>query len=90
MGNFLLAVCSFRVFLRSVVLLWGDENLEEPVEGLERPVRGMTWLICIPEILVLSGRNQIIISFRLRISLGKTRFVRTQMILFKLTLESVS
>jgi len=69
-------VCSARVFLRTAVLFWGDEKLEELVEGLERPVKGIKWLICIPEILVLSGRNQLVISFRLRFSLGRTRFVQ--------------
>lgn len=59
-----------------MVLFWGDEKLEELVEGLERPVKGIKWLICIPEIIALSGSNQLIISFRLRFSLGRTGFVQ--------------
>lgn len=56
------------MFLRTVLVLFqGNEKLEELVEDLERPVKGIKWLICLPEILVLSGRNELIISFRLRL-----------------------
>lgn len=59
-----------------MVLFWGDEKPEELEEALERPVRGIKWLICIPEILVLSGKNQLIISFRLRFLLVRTGLVQ--------------
>ena len=72
-----------------MVLFWGDEKPEELEEGLERPVGGIKWLICILEILVLSGRNQLIISFRPRFLLGKTGLVQVQILLFKLRLERV-
>lgn len=56
-----------------MILFWVDEKLEELVDGLERLVRDRK-LICIPEILVLSGKNQLINSFRLGFSLGRTTF----------------
>lgn len=60
----------------TVVLFWGDEKPEELDEGLQRPVGGIEWLICIPEILVLSGRNQLIISFRPRFLMGRMGLVQ--------------
>lgn len=62
--------------MRTVVLFQGNQKLEELVEGLERPVRGIKWLIYLPEILVFCGRNYLVISFRPRFWLGRTRFVQ--------------
>lgn len=89
LGNLFFPICFSRVFLRTVILFGGDEKLEELVDGLERPVRGSKQLICIPEILVLSGRNQLINSSRLGFSLGRTRSVPMQTLLLKLLLQSL-